>query len=63
MSEEEDEFQTVISQCLASLLLGLETRLEGALGAMARVNWAGMEMVGGAGRGWGSAAAERAAQL
>ena len=45
MSEEEDEFQGVITLCLASLLLGIETRLEGALGAMARLNWAGMEMV------------------
>lgn len=47
MSEEEDEFQTVITLCLASLLLGIETRLEGALGAMARINWGAMEMVGG----------------
>lgn len=46
MSEEEDEFQTVITQCLASLLLGIETRLEGALGAMARINWGAMEMAG-----------------
>lgn len=45
MSEEEDEFQTVTTQCLASLLLGIETKLEGALSAMARINWAGMEMV------------------
>jgi hypothetical protein len=47
MSEEEEEFQTVITLCLSSLLLGIETKLEGALGAMARVNWAGVEMVGG----------------
>ncbi|EFN54878.1 hypothetical protein CHLNCDRAFT_23940 [Chlorella variabilis] len=46
MSEEEDEFQTVTTQCLASLLLGIETKLEGALSAMARINWAGMEMAG-----------------
>jgi hypothetical protein len=45
MSEEEDEFQTVITLCMASLLLGLETKLEAALTAMARINWAGMEMV------------------
>lgn len=51
MSEEEDEFQTVITQCLASLLLGIESRLEGALGAMARINWGSMEMVGGV-AGW-----------
>ena len=51
MSEEEDEFQGVITHCLTVLLLGIETRLEGALAAMARINWAGMEMVGGRG-GW-----------
>lgn len=45
MGEEEDEFQGVVTACLASLLLGLETRLEGPLGAMARLNWAAMEMV------------------
>lgn len=45
MSEEEDELQGVITSCLTSLLLGVETRLEGALAAMARLNWAGMEMV------------------
>ncbi len=45
MSEEEDELQGVITSCLTSLLLGIETRLEGALAAMARLNWAGMEMV------------------
>lgn len=57
MSEEEDELQGAITSCLASLLLGIETRLEGALAAMARLNWAGMEMVrvglfGWAGHGW-----------
>ena len=46
LSEEEDEFQSVVTQCLTVLLLGIETRLEGALAAMARINWAGMEMVG-----------------
>jgi hypothetical protein len=46
MSEEEDELQGAITSCLASLLLGIETRLEGALAAMARLNWAGMEMAG-----------------
>jgi hypothetical protein len=45
MSEEEDELQSVVTQCLGVLLLGIETRLEGALAAMARINWAGMEMV------------------
>ena len=54
MSEEEDEFQGVITHCLTVLLLGIETRVEGALAAMARINWAGMEMVGGwmCGVGW-----------
>ena len=47
MSEEEDEFQTVITHCLTALLLGIETRLEAGLAAMARINWAGMEMVRG----------------
>lgn len=67
MSEEEDEFQGVITLCLSCLLLGIETRLEGALGAMARLNWAGMEMVrgwggrAGAGRGAGNWRVERAA--
>ena len=46
MSEEEDELQSVITQCLTVLLLGIETKLEGALAAMARMNWGGMEMVG-----------------
>ncbi|KAL4452083.1 hypothetical protein ABPG75_007745 [Micractinium tetrahymenae] len=46
MSEEEDEFQTVITHCLTSLLLGIETRLEGALAAMARISWGSMEMAG-----------------
>lgn len=52
MSEEEDELQGAITSCLASLLLGIETRLEGALAAMARLNWAGMEMVRGGLFGW-----------
>ena len=63
MSEEEDELQSVITQCLTVLLLGIETKLEGALAAMARMNWGGMEMVGdgvtgfcGMGAGWGCVA-------
>lgn len=55
MGEEEDELQGAITSCLASLLLGIETRLEGALAAMARLNWAGMEMVRG---GWGAGSRE-----
>lgn len=46
MSEEEDEFQSVVTHCLTSLLLGIETRLEAALSAMARINWGSMEMAG-----------------
>ena len=52
MSEEEDEFQGLITHCLTVLLLGIETRLEGALGSMARLNWGTMEMVRAAGGGW-----------
>lgn len=51
MSEEEDEFQSVVTHCLTSLLLGIETRLEAALSAMARINWGSMEMVGWQQRG------------
>ena len=45
MSEEEGEFQAVIAQCLSVLLLGIETKLEPALAALQRTNWAAMEMV------------------
>lgn len=45
MSEEEDELQSVVTQCLSVLLLGIETKLEAGLAGMARINWAGMEMV------------------
>lgn len=46
MSEEEDELRSLVTQCLTVLLLGIETRLEGALNAMARTNWVGLEMAG-----------------
>ena len=45
MGEEEDELQGAVTSCLASLLLGIETRLEGALAAMARLNWPGKRLV------------------
>ncbi len=45
MSEEEDEFQGVITQCLGVLVLGIETRMDPALAAMARMPWATMEAV------------------
>lgn len=53
MSDEEGEFQGVVTSCLASLLLGVETRLEGALSAMGRVNWGAVEAVS---RAWAAAA-------
>ncbi|KAK9815375.1 hypothetical protein WJX72_002419 [[Myrmecia] bisecta] len=46
MSEEEDEFQAVITACLSVLLLGLETRLDAAMTQMVRMGWATLEQVG-----------------
>ena len=45
MSEEEDEFQAVITACLSVLLLGCETRLDAALAQMARMPWSTLEAV------------------
>ncbi len=45
VSEEEEEFQGVVTACLNVLLLGIETRLDGGLQAMVRVNWSAVEAV------------------
>ena len=45
MGEEEEEFQGVVTACLNVLLLGIETRLDGGLQAMVRVNWSAVEAV------------------
>lgn len=45
VSEEEDEFQLVATACLSVLILGTETRLDGALGHMTRLPWASLESV------------------
>ncbi|KAH7283807.1 hypothetical protein KP509_34G024900 [Ceratopteris richardii] len=46
MSEVQDEFSVVITRALATLVQGLETKLEAELAAMARMAWATMESVG-----------------
>lgn len=46
MGDEEGEFQSVITQCLGVLLLGIETRLEAGLAGMLRVSWGGVEVAG-----------------
>ena len=45
VSEEEEEFQGVVTACLNVLLLGIETRLDVGLQAMVRVNWSAVEAV------------------
>ena len=45
-SGEEDEFQTVVAACLSVIVLGIETKVEGGLAAMARHNWAAVETAG-----------------
>ena len=45
VSEEEDEFQTVISGSLSVLLLAVETRLDAPLQQMVRQPWANLEAV------------------
>ena len=45
MSEEEEEFQAVVTACLGVVLLGTETRLDAGLQAMIRVNWSAIETV------------------
>ena len=45
VSEEEDEFQLVITACLSVLILGTETKLDAALVQMTRLPWASLESV------------------
>ena len=45
VSEEEDEFQLVITACLSVLILGTETKLDSALIQMTRLPWASLESV------------------
>lgn len=45
VSEEEDEFQLVITACLSVLILGTETKLDSALTQMTRLPWASLESV------------------
>lgn len=46
MSEVQDEFSVVITRALATLVQGLETKLEAELAAMSRMPWATLESVG-----------------
>eukprot|EP00249_Psilotum_nudum_P021312 c28062_g1_i1 orf=249-2780(+) len=46
MSEEQDEFSVVITKALATLVQGLETKLEAELAVMSRMPWATLESVG-----------------
>ena len=45
VSEEEDDFQLVITACLSVLILGTETKLDAALMQMTRLPWASLETV------------------
>jgi hypothetical protein len=45
ITEEEDEFQLVITACLSVLILGCETKLDAAMGQMTRMAWASVESV------------------
>jgi hypothetical protein len=46
MSQAQDDFSGVITTALSTLVLGLETRVDQALGAMVRINWATLDLVG-----------------
>lgn len=46
MSEVQDEFSVVITRALATLVQGLETKLEAELASMSRMAWATVESVG-----------------
>lgn len=46
MSTVEDVFAKVVSDCLASLVLGTETAVDPALVTMTRINWGAVEVVG-----------------
>ncbi|KAG7673354.1 hypothetical protein Ndes2526B_g03205 [Nannochloris sp. 'desiccata'] len=45
-SEQEDEFRSVVTQCLSTLILGVETKLEIHLASLMRHNWAAVEIAG-----------------
>jgi vacuolar protein sorting-associated protein 53 len=45
-SEQEDEFRSVVTQCLTTLILGVETKLEIHLASLMRHNWAAVEIAG-----------------
>jgi hypothetical protein len=45
VTEEEDEFQLVVTACLSVLILGCETKLDAALLQMTRMPWASLEAV------------------
>ena len=46
MSQAEDDFSGVITTALSTLVLGLETRVDQALGEMIKINWATLDLVG-----------------
>ena len=46
MTAVEDEFSSVTTTALSKLVLALETKIDGALGQMARVTWGDLEVVG-----------------
>lgn len=46
VTDDEEEFASVVTTALNVLLLGVETRLETALTAMTKIHWAGVESVG-----------------
>lgn len=45
-SEQEDEFRSVVTRCLSTLILGVETKLEIHLASLMRHNWAAVEIAG-----------------
>jgi len=45
-SEQEDEFRSVVTHCLSTLILGVETKLEIHLASLMRHNWAAVEIAG-----------------
>jgi len=46
MSQAQDEFSGVITTALSTLVMGLETRMDQALSAMVKMNWAAVDTVG-----------------
>ena len=43
--EEEEEFQGLITTCLSTLILAVQTRLDAPLQQMCRMPWAAMDVV------------------